>query len=430
MAFHDLKAVEFIALQNNRITLAGEVINNTLLGEQYIPKSSPFQLLDRLKELNLANNSIRNVFEDFTLKSLELLNMSHNHIKTLSTDELQSLSRNGLTIDFSYNQIYEFDFVPSADPSMPNIVVLLNNNPFTCDCHILNLVRHLRNGKKSENPSNYDIRIGELICSKPENMENKLVSALNPLELVCPLDMEETSKKLCPEDCQCMVRPEDRHLIIECDANANLELLPGASSSNLRQTELKMENNNLTMLPMKPSLAYKEITSLLVSGNEISQISAEQLPTRLRVLEIHDNKLTTLNESAMNFLKNSSTLEQLTLSGNPWSCECNNLNFMNFVQKLHLKIADYSEMKCQDGRMFNVLKPSDLCKEYTNLIIIVSIATAFLGLLLGGLAALYYKYQKQIKMWLYSHNMCLWFVTEEELDKVCSLYLLCCSLLH
>lgn len=412
MAFSGLKSVEVIHLQNNLITLSGVVV----LNDQFIPKSSPFQSLNQLKELNLSNNSIVTVFEDFTLSALAFLDLSHNKISKLSTQDLQAFSSEGLTIDLTYNQITEFDFQQHTDDQ--NMTVILENNPFVCDCHILHFVRFLT--KRTEKRSNYNIHIGDLACTKPENLVGKKVNELNPRNLTCALDMEGTAIKMCPEDCKCMVRPDDRYLMIECGANVNLDHLPVASEKHLNRTELKIENNNLTMLPVRTSRGYKEITNLLVGGNDISEITVENIPPFIHTLELSNNKLSTLNQSAIDFLNNSSTLQELKLAGNPWNCNCENKKFMLFAQtKSKHVIADFHQMKCADGRSFDELNIGDLCSSINTFIIVISCITAVMGLVLGALAALYYKYQKQIKMWLYSHNMCLWFVTEEELDKVC-----------
>lgn len=419
-AFIGIKSVEFITLQNNKLSLnavgTAAIFENDKVG--LLPTGSPFQKLEKLVTLNLANNSITSLFEDFTLGSLKSLNLSYNEISIISFDEFQSLGRDGLTIDLTHNQIEEVLFPPSIDPMTPMFTVHLNNNPIECDCNVLNFVKYLRNRNNTEVANNVRITAGDLKCERPENLRNFLVSTLEPLQLLCPLDSEETSMKRCPSDCECFVRLEDKHLLLNCAADLNVAQLPVASNLNLKHTELRMENNNLTSLPAEPSLGYKEITKLLVGGNELKRIILENLPAKLTLLQLNDNKLQTLDESVMNFISNSTTIEQLTLSGNPWICNCTTRPFINFVQKNHLKISDFSKMNCSDGRPLDQLTSSDLCNADNFFIVIISLVTAFMGLVLGALAALYYKYQKQIKMWLYAHNTCLWFVTEEELDKV------------
>lgn len=53
----------------------------------------------------------------------------------------------------------------------------------------------------------------------------------------------------------------------------------------------------------------------------------------------------------------------------------------------------------------------------TDLIITLSVTVALVSLIIAILAALYYKYNMEIKVWLYAHQQCLWLVTEEEVDK-------------
>lgn len=419
-AFVGITSVTRIFLQNNRLTIGAPVETDVGGFLANLTSGSPFQKLEKLQELNLVNNSITTMFEDFTLMSLKNLNLSHNQISSLSTDELQSLQHEDLTIDFTHNRIEEFDYRSVADSSLPKISLLLNDNPIMCDCKTLGLIRHLTSFNKKDDTNNIAVFVDNLRCAGPENMLNKLISNLNPMELVCPLDHEGSTKKLCPEGCSCLVRPEDKHLLITCDDSLDIDLLPVASAYSLNQTELKIESSSLMALPFTSSERFKDITKLLVSGNKITDITLDNLPPNVHVIELHNNSLQTLNETVIRFLRNSS-IERLTLSNNPWRCDCSNWNFINFVHNRRDNISDYDQMKCSDDdREFNSLTKGAVCPEDNMFILVLSIATAVMGLLLGGLAALYYKYQKQIKMWMYAHNLFLWFVTEEELDKVCA----------
>lgn len=360
------------------------------------------------------------MFEDYTLTALRSLNLGRNKFSYLSIIDLQSVSRDGLTIDFSFNQIEEINFQQDIDASMLRIEVLLNNNPIKCDCKIFDFVKYLVNrSNDTEKQSNIKVRIGDMQCAKPDNMANVLVKSLKTRELVCPLDDESTSIKRCPEGCTCLVRPDDRHLLVKCPSSVNIDELPVASTINYQETELTLENGNLTVLPTIQSEGYKQVTKLIVNNNSIGVIELDNLPPKLKALNLENNNLKTLSEPVKNFIKNKTNFK-LALSGNPWSCDCENLEFMNFVQELSFNnISDYDRMQCEDGaNFFKNLTRQDLCPDDNNFIIIVSVIISLMGVVLGALAALYYKYQKQIKMWLYSHNTCLWFVTEEELDKV------------
>lgn len=120
----------------------------------------------------------------------------------------------------------------------------------------------------------------------------------------------------------------------------------------------------------------------------------------------------------LKFLKHSKNLTQLTLHENPWKCDCDAKNFLNFIQTKFVTMPALLKVTCP-GRNVSISEMTiiDFCPLNTTMIISISIAISLTGLLIGIFGLLYYKYQRQIKVWLFAHQWCLWFVTEEELDK-------------
>ncbi|XP_067208373.1 protein toll-like [Linepithema humile] len=72
----------------------------------------------------------------------------------------------------------------------------------------------------------------------------------------------------------------------------------------------------------------------------------------------------------------------------------------------HRKCTSISKMTWDDFRPSNI-----------TVIISISAAIALIALIIGLIFGLYYKYQTHIKVWLFAHQWCLFFVTEEELDN-------------
>lgn len=72
---------------------------------------------------------------------------------------------------------------------------------------------------------------------------------------------------------------------------------------------------------------------------------------------------------------------------------------------------------CLDGKLLIEKTVNDICPVPLKAILISSILIAVFGLVTGLVIALFYRHSQEIKVWLYAHQMFLWFVTEEELDR-------------
>ena len=108
----------------------------------------------------------------------------------------------------------------------------------------------------------------------------------------------------------------------------------------------------------------------------------------------------------------------ISLGRNPWKCDCDTRDFLHFIQSNEFNITDVTQVTCENSKkVLKSITVNELCPVEKEIIVGIAFSIAILGLTIGGLAAFYYRYQKEIKVWLYAHQMCLWFVTEEELDK-------------
>lgn len=423
-AFLNTQSLEDLNLENNRLSLSERFTSYIEEGISPSNGASPFQAASKLTRLNLKNNSIMYIAQDWrlTLPNLQDLDLSYNEITMINEDDVQFLNKHDLRVNLTHNQLRLVNFIGINVYGAPNaaINVDVNDNPMECDCFLLAFVQYIRGENGQGKQKLLKMNVDNLHCSTPEPLSGQLVKSLHPMDLLCPYDQENSNPKRCPQGCNCWVRSFDKMLMVNC-SNGNLTQLPALPNieGQLAGTELYVENNNLTQLPLASLPGYGSVVKIYAAGNNLSMIEGSQLPQNISYFDVRRNNLKYFNESTINFLNESRALKTLYLSGNPWNCDCDAKPLFMFAQRKYDMIKDFSDMACVNFptvKYISELSITDICSD-NELYLAMGIAISVMGLVIGAVAALYYKYNKEIKIWLYANNCCLCLVTEEELDK-------------
>ncbi|KAH8274104.1 hypothetical protein KR044_010386 [Drosophila immigrans] len=221
----------------------------------------------------------------------------------------------------------------------------------------------------------------------------------------------------CDAHCICWVQRQTLQLFVDC-RGAALGNLPPLPHTRLVTTVLKLKNNSISELPDASAVnGYANVSSLSLSDNQLSSLDAvRQLPANLTQLDVRRNLINVFDQNFINYLQQENNTMNMLLAGNPLICDCSALPLLGFVRAQPQRVADIGEIHCSSwpDRPFQQLEVWELCPSYVLLI----------GCILGGLvivacllSVIYLIYQQELKIWLYNHNCCLWWVSEEELDK-------------
>ncbi|XP_043273538.1 protein toll-like [Venturia canescens] len=419
----DIDLEAFISLQ--KLKIARFSYNSLTLKSLWGVLGSPFKSSTELEELHLDYNNISDIFDDWmlTMNSLRLLNLSHNSFQIITDGDLQFFSP-FVQVDLSYNKIRHINLdkveIWATDrDDQRNVKVSVENNPIECDCELYSLLRYLE-GELHPNVQNaFHLVIGQLKCTGPQDFADIAIIDLKSSTLTCDIKVTRNESD-CPSLCTCYSRPFDKAYIINC-SNVGLTEPPQSvcTESPHSSIHLNLSGNSLNVMPDSEGCGYDEVTVLDLTHNNISKISVENLPRNLTVLKLNNNGLSRLNQDVIARLENSSKLLDLTLHSNPWDCDCEARQFFNFVQKKSIKLPELMKITCsgRESLPIHQMTPDELCPTSNTWIIVGCSLVALLGLILGTLAAVYYRYQMEIKVWLYAKNLCLWFVTENELDR-------------
>ncbi|XP_015189882.1 PREDICTED: protein toll-like, partial [Polistes dominula] len=287
---------------------------------------SPFFNNHRLKELHLSNNKINHFYSDWTTNKLELelLDLRHNDISTISASDFVFSSDNVL-VDLRYNNISnillnDIENLVLFDTEKRNVTVHVENNPLLCDCHVYNLLRYYNGDMPNTVYNLFELKLGNLTCVKPYVKESLQINQLDFKTYQCPEDEYFQIVDRHPSLCTSEIRPYDQTRIIDCSNKLKVELKINSNTINLKGNYpliLNLTGNYLREIPSLDYIKPLNLTHLLLSSNNISEISLDRLPTTLKVLELHNNHLLSLSHEVLQFFFDQYYIE-LTLSGNPF----------------------------------------------------------------------------------------------------------------
>ncbi|KAH8236564.1 hypothetical protein KR026_005628, partial [Drosophila bipectinata] len=135
----------------------------------------------------------------------------------------------------------------------------------------------------------------------------------------------------CPADCACVVY-ELKELRIDCSGKGLTQIpaLP-IPIAFIRKTALNFQNNSLKQLPNNTLKGYYNLNVLDVSKNFLRGLEINRLPKYLDYLDISFNKISTLNNEVIEYLKDVIIFKQF---GNLWILECDNAPLKEFFRAL------------------------------------------------------------------------------------------------
>ncbi|XP_062981523.1 nephrocan-like [Elgaria multicarinata webbii] len=272
-----------------------------------------FSSLSSLQSLTLDGNNMESVSGPFHLPNLKYLSMENNKLQSFSVSFFTPL-QNLLFLNLNGNLLTN---IPSDLPKFLQSLKIERNQ-----------LKMLRFGDMKQLANLSELCLSENQLSSVDGLQ--FLSSLTRLELagnklqIIPLRLPATLQKIdCSNNLIEKIKAEEfqhlqglKHLFLDNNILATFE--DGALQKCTLLSNLALEKNLLSSIPLRlPQM----LARLDLKGNSIQRIKEQELTNlrHLQVLNLRNNKLSTLNYSLLKYLPR---LRYLYLDGNPWNCTC------------------------------------------------------------------------------------------------------------
>ncbi|XP_053403438.1 protein toll-like [Mercenaria mercenaria] len=396
--FQNQPLLKYLHLQNNKLTVLPQNIFKGLRSILTIDVShnfitsihiDPFQSLPHIQEIYLNNNLIEylpvNIFKNLTnsltalylnsnpLKDIPVwpfyatfLNVYHicnakltgqsiirllDHLKKINIVEKEVETQLALPIKsqapppevlLHNNEIKTIPSVDMTELRLDKLLTLLshftlyfNRNPLTCNCDTYAIRRLYESAYETSQIRLARLSLNTFQCEQPSELRGRLMWNITEREKYCAVTLKD-----CPQKCDCFQRKTKDTIVVDCRGRSLVEMPQLLPSYKL---ELWFENSNISKVS---SYSYLEnVTLLNLANNHIKQISASVINklSIARIVYLHSNNLTYLPIQLQ-----SLQLTKVTLSNNPFVCDCTMRWMKTWLLNDEDYIADWINVQCLD----------------------------------------------------------------------------------
>ncbi|XP_013805770.1 transforming growth factor beta activator LRRC32 isoform X2 [Apteryx mantelli] len=298
-----------------------------------------FESMLSLHTLNLSKNCLQTfaVTYDSTLVSLTVLDLSYNALQNLFLDAGTLSNLKEIYIQNNHLQTLQFDIF-SRLPSL-KLLNLQSNNISLCSMYS-GLAKQRLAGEESGCVSFVDSPALQYLCL-----------ADNMLTILPAYTFYKTSL-----------------IVLDLSMNPGLKIEAKALTGLERSLEyLYLHGNSLAELNIDLP-CFSHLKHLNLSENQLNWLPTWGSDSPLEVLDLRNNRFSTLQSSNILALENS--LKNLYLTGNPLNC-CGNIWLSSMIQNKNVQIPNVEHLTCQYTQNFGYqeemhignIRPEDCEKE-------------------------------------------------------------------
>lgn len=361
--------------------------------------------MPQLRTLHMYNNSLlslsRNDFVD--VRRLAYIYAFRNNISRVDGAFTQLVNLQGVGLQSNQLSTMRRKSFPNSLKTLETLVV--EGNPLLCDCQITWLLDSLPPGTKRGVP----------VCASPPRLAGRMLYNITVNDLVAwPED--------CDNGCTCQCHEDSMTgwaVYVNC-SGGNLKQLPRTFPENA--WKLDLSGNSVEHLDERLVAKAPGLRSLSLRGNLLSSVDRSTIPENVTVLDLRDNRLKRFPLDLVSTLN----LTRIWLAGNPWSCDCEDYAFRQWTEGHSDMIQDADEIFCAEG--FNVLVSlksfmevgqKELCPSVVSKAVSYGIFMLVLAAAALTVSTAYFKYKREIKVWLYARGLCgsLQCIKEDDLDE-------------